>query len=630
MPFTIGVSSGIFGIAKEGGHDQAMQFAGIPRKAMYSITKGVNFIQVDLESISEFLDPAIREGAMKNVEKLGIQVGIHSETPAFGQREFPHLDSAIEVDYRRGHERLWTILEGANKINSKYVLTHSSESTPFIFLSRELQPSDLVDVWGRTFRIFMEEQKDWLDKWIWNRPFIWLDILHDTTQGHLERAEQERILGLREFQRRTKVEALLRAKRIAEKNPDPELFKKEFGVEPQEVLSRFATNEVVLTEEEEKEITEEAKITWAAQKAEFWKTQQTELTNYFKRLVGSRTLNYGPERIAYYIIAKWMERNNDPLWDSIINVTIKYYAIKDATKNGEKPENVDVEAWWKAQGIKKDPTTGKWTIEDDAFRNYYQLWVPAVSAKYVWGHFMQDECPDGHGPYVNKDPKKLLKEKGLLFLFETPMAGHGMEDLLRFPQPAQMFYLIKEIKSEYIGIAIDLEHLLMDGIDPDIAFDILPEGCAKYIWVLHSGWPSPLGPAHIPIPVGSEQHQYLYKKYYELRQKGLGKDPKREVYIIFERGGGEDPIKQSVLALRLIKQFLEKDVPPNKLPLEFFGIEPGQVASEQRQWAIIEDHGRDPLKGLLVFPEEEHGQLGKSAIEKGKRPEEFKKEQIKG
>jgi hypothetical protein len=78
----------------------------------------------------------------------------------------------------------------------------------------------------------------------------------------------------------------------------------------------------------------------------------------------------------------------------------------------------------------------------------------------------------------------------------------------------------------------------------------------------------------------------------------------------------------------LIKQFLEKDVPPEKLPLEFYGLEPGQWASTERQKAQILEHAYDPLKGMLQVPEEEHGFLSKAAVEKGKT-EEWRKEKYR-
>jgi len=118
----------------------------------------------------------------------------------------------------------------------------------------------------------------------------------------------------------------------------------------------------------------------------------------------------------------------------------------------------------------------------------------------------------------------------------------------------------------------------------------------------------------------------LYRTYWNLRQKGAGKEEK--VFMIFERGGGQDPIQQSIIALQLIKKFLEKDCPPDKLPLEFYGLDTGQWASSERQKAQILEHAFDPLKGMLQVPEEEHGILGKASIEKGKG-EEWRKEKYR-
>jgi len=113
-----------------------------------------------------------------------------------------------------------------------------------------------------------------------------------------------------------------------------------------------------------------------------------------------------------------------------------------------------------------------------------------------------------------------------------------------------------------------------------------------------------------------------------LKQKGMGMAGD-DVYIIFERGGGDDPYKQTFLALRNMVDYLKRDVPPENLPAEFYGISTQQILSTERQLTNIKDHALDPLKGLMVVPEEEHGVLGKAALEKGKRPEEWAKEKYK-
>jgi len=644
MAFTLGVAAGIFGAAQQ---EERSQYAGLARKAEYAITKGVQFVQIDLESISEFQEADIDKKLKRIKDQLGIRFGLHSENVAFGSREFPHFDSAISQDYRRGHERLMIILKESGKIGFEYVLVHSSESVPFIFLNRELQPSDLVDPWGNPLDFFIKfvqdrqgiyyEKFDINQGWIWKQDELWLDILHDSPKGYLDRLKEDRILNLKEQVRRAVAERKIRQKKLeklpqilSERGISQDEFARKNQFEQEKIIFEVPITKDEIekpTVTEEEEIEQEAMAVFSQEEEKFNESQLRELWKLYLRLMRSRNLSYGPERIAYYFIAKWMEVNKDPLWESIIKVSIEYYAKKDKK---------EVEEWLRDKRIKKI------SIDDEVFRKNYSLWVPAVSAKYFMGHFTPEDNPLKKNPpkdfvydkdnviaaIEENDPKKILDKHKMYFILETPMAGAGMEDLLRLPQPAQMYYLIKEIGSQYLGIAVDIEHMLMDGLNVELAIEVIPQEAGKYVRVLHSGWPSPLGPAHIPIPLGSEQQFYLYKTYWNLKQKGMCKDPNDIVYLIFERGGGGDPIQQSILALRAIKEFLEKDVPPNKLPLEFWGLDTGQWASTDRQLATIREHAWDPLKGLLQVPEEEHGIYGRAAIEKGKA-EEWRKEKFR-
>lgn len=647
MSYTVGISSGIFGAASQE-ELQALSSVGLAKKAQYAITKGVNFVQIDLESISEFEENEI-EKKMKEIEKLGITFAIHSETVSFGSREFPHLDSAIKPDYRRGHERLITILKNAGKIGAKYVLTHSSESIPFQFLNREFQPTELIDPWGRNLSDFINSNKkifvnneDITKTWIWNQNEIWKDVLHDTPQGILDRAKESRLLNLREQARRTVISKKIddlknkKAHQIAAKEFEKyskEDYQKNPGLETQFQLRfeqlkktmKVESDEIVFSGDEKNAVDTEAEALWKNEIEDWKRSESKELLDYFLRLIQSRQLSYGPERIAYYVMAKWMQETSHPLWRSIIDITVKYYAKKDS-----KPEKeITAEQWLKDRNMEI-------SIDNKNFQQDYRLWVPAVSALYVYGHF----CPSDKDKYpvydenrqiskpdfIVEDPRKILEEKKYYFIFETPMAGSGMEDLLRFPQPGQIYNLVKQMNSQWFGVAIDIQHMLMDGLNVEAALAVLPDDSGKWIRVIHSGYPSPLGPHHIPIPLGSDQQIYLYKTYWNLRQKGTGRD--NEVFLIFERGGGQDPVQQTIIALQLIKKFLEADVPPEKLPLEFYGLDTGQWASSERQKAQIYEHAFEPLKGMLQVPEEEHGFLGKTVIEKGKG-EEWRKEKYR-
>ena len=44
---------------------------------------------------------------------------------------------------------------------------------------------------------------------------------------------------------------------------------------------------------------------------------------------------------------------------------------------------------------------------------------------------------------------------------------------------------------------------------------------------------------------------------------------------------------------------------------------------------MMREHYWDPLKGMLSVPEEEYTFFSKAALDKGKKPEEFKKEELR-
>lgn len=552
----IGVSSGAFGVTAA---EERPQLIGLFKKAQSCITRGVQFVQLDLESLSEFEEPDLKEKMERDIiEKLGITFGIHSETKAFGV-EAAELDSAIGTEYERAHKRIVDILKKAGEIKSKYVLIHSSESDPFPILALRTQPAYLVDFHGRPFREFLNEN-NWLLEWIIEKEgkFIWEEVIHENLDEYLRYHREAWIREIREFYK-------LQLKR----DPTEEELKKE-------------------SNEREKELKE-------------------RLKRHFCDAVSSKALHYGPERWAYYLIAKWMEREQKPLWKKIIEVNLKFFAARDKKT---------IEEW----ASEKKISLQKWSIDDENFRNSHELWVPAVSAQYIWGH-MNPILP------TYPDPKPIIKKHEMPLVFETPMGGRGIEEWLRFYNPLHIYCLAEEVGPDYLQLALDLEHMLSIRLNPETIINFLPEGAGKFVKVIHAGWPATLAPAHLPIHLGSEQQLYLYKMYYLLRKKGFGLDPKIDHFIVFERGGPET-FQESVISLRKIVEFLKKDIPPEKLTPQFFGVATGEIASEERQLTAIREHAFDPLKGLITVPEEEHGFLGRAAVEKGKT-EEWRKERYR-
>jgi len=550
MPFIVGVSSGAFGVT---GPEEKQQLAGLFNKAQSSVTKGVQFVQLDLESISEFEEPDLEERMKKTIaEKLKINFGIHSETKAFGV-EAAEPDSAIETEYDRTQRRLTAILEKSGKIGSKYVLIHSSESDPFSLLTLKTQPTELVDFHGRPFKEFLDENPELVD-WLMEKEgkFIWTEVLRESLGANLAEFE----------------DAYKRSYRLEYKtDPSEEDIKKEID-RRKEILKKF-----------------------------------------FMDNLSSKSLNYGPERWAYFFVAKWMEEKSDPLWTKIVDESIRFFAERD----GVKPEE-----WLGQKNILKK------SVDDENFRKMDQIWVAAVSAKYIWGHMFPKDPK-------YEDPKKIIRKYKMPLVLESPMGGRGIEEWLRLANPLQYYCLVeqvnKEAGDEIMMIALDFEHMLSLRLDPKLVIRLLPEDAGRYINVIHAGWPSTLAPAHLPIAVGSDQQKYLYERYYELKQKGFGKG--KDVYIVFERGGPET-FQQSIISLKIIVDFLNKDIKPEDLinHPEFFGLKTGEISSPERQLVTIREHAYDPLKGMIVFPEEEHGALGRAAVEKGKG-EEWKKEKYR-
>jgi hypothetical protein len=551
MGYKVGISSGAFGVAAA---EEKPLLLGLYKKAQRCITEGVEFVQLDLESVAEFDEPELEKKMKENIiEKLGIIYGIHSETRAFGVMA-AELDSAIATDYERGHTRIVNILEKSGKIGAKYVLVHTSESVAFPLLHRELQPTDLVDFRGRSLREFLEKNENkWLLDWLFKKEggsFLWLEVRGRTLESILKDVKER----FKTFYR------------LEHKGKEPS------------------------KEEIDKEIEKE----------------KEDLKKFFVETVSSRILHYGPERWAYYLIARWMGENEDPLWEKIVKANIEFFAKRD-----EKT----VEEWLKDNKIDLE----KLSIDDENFRRHHELWVPAVSAKYIWGHLNPEDRFE--------DPKKIIEKYKIPLTFESPMMGRGTEEWARFYNPTHVYPLIEEVGPKYLQLAFDLEHMLSIRLDPELVIKLLPEDAGKNVLVIHAGWPSTLAAAHVPIPLGSEQQQYLYRVYYKLKEKGFGTD--KDVFILYERGAPH--VAESVVALKKIVEFLKNNIKPEDLIKhpEFYGIAPREVASEERQLVAIKEHARDPLKGLIATPEEAHTFLGRAATEKGKRPEEWKKEELR-
>ncbi|MEM5820782.1 MAG: hypothetical protein QXP34_00465 [Candidatus Aenigmatarchaeota archaeon] len=252
---------------------------------------------------------------------------------------------------------------------------------------------------------------------------------------------------------------------------------------------------------------------------------------------------------------------------------------------------------------------------------------------------------------INEELKNLGVKREVPFFMavENPEGSTPHEGLRRICHLIDVFItsealnlLYRKYSSEKYAFftCIDTEHLLSNAFDPEKEIRNLIEyiRSAREVYsrvaVYHIGVPKPYyGTTHIPFDVGSEEQFLIYKYCYFLKEAGF--DEKHNSYLIFERGGGQLPyqfLRTVVLALRLIVKYLEMNVSPEDLikkeeyAKDFFGIS----EQELREREIIFQHALEPLRGMIVWPEEYHTLFGKEAIERyRKRPEEWAAEELK-
>ena len=323
----------------------------------------------------------------------------------------------------------------------------------------------------------------------------------------------------------------------------------------------------------------------------------------------------GDESAAYHVIAKWMYKNGDDLWKSIVDTDMD-------------PDQIVFEAEVADERDHPKEKLVKWTK---------QL-ITSVAAKYIEGHLTTSGEKIGAGheigvPINNKgeytDPSSsdfekmmpvldYLKKHKVHVFIETNMPGDygggqgAPPGELRIIKATDHVKICKAIDPGHISYCMDFEHLLTNYVDPiQEAKELKKNQDGKHIRCLHINAPRPVKGAHAPIQPMSHDMYIIYSYIYTLREAGV-----KNAYWIWEMGS--HGVEESAIAFRKMRKYLIKDVDPEKLPPEFFGID---KKFESRQMNTIKDHFADPLEGLLHEPEEAHSFLSKGAVDKGKAAE---------
>lgn len=287
-----------------------------------------------------------------------------------------------------------------------------------------------------------------------------------------------------------------------------------------------------------------------------------------------------------------------------------------------------------------------WTrAERENDLKFKEFFYGVVAAKYVEGHVQaiydwihKNFIPNELGKLPEKTPEQKRDKQELIRIAKNIKIGLETPDARdvtkpgRFLlwKPVQIYSAVKVIrelmKNDFVWMIPDFEHVATQGADALLEFEALVHTApdyGEYVVSVHSNSPNPLHP-HLPIELGD---MTLYRIYWALRKTGLGK--KNDVILLHERGGGEDPVQRSVDALKIMAHFIGRDVPPEELPPEFFGVEGIRAGNIDRQRQIIRDHAYDVMKDLLEIPEEEWTFLSQAVVKKGKRPEVWKRAEFR-
>jgi len=542
---------------------------GLSTKAAgFGATAGVTFNQIDLETLAELLEPHVMRNIKRVQKELGIKIGLHAEIG-----DFMALESAERRFWDQSHIRLVRSVRGAVEMGAVYLNIHLSTKPILQEEETRLRPFGsqypVVAPDGKPFTIWAQKSKAIRD-FVKSRIVhgMYREISSDNEYTTIVRRKEAEIIKDTDRRLKEELEAIRRTPGYDQLPP---------------AEKRRIENDAIFRHNEE-----------ARRRI---KEAQQDPDTLYQAWLGSEFAKYileAGEIDAYLAIGKHMQETNDPLWSNIVG--------NDSPERAYVAKQMELNA--------------------------------AVAARYIEGHLtVRDNEANKDSRYGLNGMSVLeyAKKHGLIICFETPEGSREHEALFRFFRPDHSYHFIKKIGSPQIRLCIDFEHMLSQRLDPYVVLPQLPADFGKMVYLFHLGEPKPYwGTAHIPIPLGSQAQEVIYEWLYMMRKKGF-----RDGIMIFERGGGRsggksayEVFEQSVEVLRKIAASLEKDHPPDQLPLDFYGMSEKNKEVYTRELIAIRDHVEDPLAGVLSVPEEKHTFLSKAAVDKGKG-QEWEKRQLR-
>jgi hypothetical protein len=372
--------------------------------------------------------------------------------------------------------------------------------------------------------------------------------------------------------------------------------------------------------------------------------------------------------IFYQLLPTWMRNSNSP-WE---------FRGEKVHKAYEAPEfiwDVIVESRWDYQI--RNPTGDDWYFNMLADNQDFQRDVAAASAAlYVWGHFTQKESEfqmDGN-ENVEKDYDRCtwiewMNRYGIGVNMEAMQGSPQQEFKLWKPRHMvvaahavnltarkQLDEINEKLYDSPMKFTIDMEHTSSFGVDPwremeDLIKieETLADRKDEEDWNIRVDGERPLsemvrmyhltkpgqettqgtGHLHGPFRFGDKQ---LYTWLHDMVQNGFAQSDER-ASVMYEIGGDQSgTVQKAKLSMNMIelgispKELDPSRVDPGKkyenekeaLIARFFRMDRPHYS---REWAKIEEHAFDPLKGLLEATEFEYTFTSSAALDRGKQRE---------
>jgi len=634
--YILGVSPG-FSQFEQG--ENRLTFMGLAKKITKAARLGFEFAMIDFESLSEMFEPDIKQQVEHIKRAQNIEVGLHLPYRMDLCLADAYIWSTMQEQLKLG------TIAAADIMKAKFMLFHTSSNprpnlTP---VSGQRQyPSKMASWNGMNFGdwIVKESEGSFNFKQWFMAKFIRVmfsamgsppdvDVVKYFDNIENFQKEMDRINGIfEEAENKIKEELKKLAEDSDRLEKDASNKEKELGeLELKRSRKGLTSEENKKRENLIKELTELRRTKAAKDRRysriinnssefikekiieKYGKSEYNKIYPIYRRITlyqldipsvfeywrehGSEAEEY----VVYHATAKWMWKNKDPLYTSIVT-------------DQRDPDKIISEA---------NTKMGQTGSLDESIKEI----ITAVAAKYIEGHLKASGpeygIPAGEKKFVS--PYEYAKKNKVHIFIETNMPSEGAEGKLRIIRATDHIKIAKVLDPEHISYCLDTEHLTTNFISPEEEAEKIMKtmpGDGKYIRCLHVNAPRPIPGAHAPIALLSNDMYILYRTIYKLREAGM-----KNTYIIWEMGSYG--VKQSAIAYRKIIDALEKNIAPEDLPPEFFGINKNFEAAQN---IAIREHAFDPLQGLLAVPEETHGFLSRAAVEKGKGAE-WKKEELK-